>query len=105
MDTTRLEELRQAVRKEILHGRRFGISEWALAQIEELVSENTDLAIELAACAALLPGTYYMDPPDGGSPSISVQLRRMHEDLQEQLASSEARADAYAETYLIATTR
>jgi hypothetical protein len=29
---------------------------------------------------ALLPGTYYMDPPDGGDVSIMEQMRRMAED-------------------------
>lgn len=29
---------------------------------------------------ALLPGSYYMDPPDGGDVSLLVQLRRMAED-------------------------
>lgn len=28
----------------------------------------------------LLPGTYYMDPPDGGDVSIFEQMRRMAED-------------------------
>ncbi|MFA9439442.1 hypothetical protein ACDA63_07375 [Uliginosibacterium sp. sgz301328] len=32
---------------------------------------------ELEKCADLLPGTYYMDPPDGGSVSVSEQLARM----------------------------
>lgn len=30
--------------------------------------------------SALLPGTYYMDPPDGGDVSLLEQLRRMAED-------------------------
>ena len=35
---------------------------------------------QLEACAAALPGPYYMDPPDGGGVSVSEQLRRMGED-------------------------
>lgn len=34
----------------------------------------------LAELSALLPGTYYMDPPDGGDGSLLEQLRRMSED-------------------------
>ena len=30
--------------------------------------------------AALLPGPYYMDPPDGGDVSVLEQVRRMTED-------------------------
>ncbi|UUX38846.1 hypothetical protein NTJ56_08600 [Burkholderia contaminans] len=33
-----------------------------------------------ADLAALLPGTYYMNPPDGGDVSLLEQLRRMAED-------------------------
>lgn len=29
---------------------------------------------------SVLPGTYYMDPPDGGAPTIMEQLQRMAED-------------------------
>lgn len=32
--------------------------------------------------AALLPGSYYMDPPDGGGPSILEQVSRMAEDAR-----------------------
>ena len=32
--------------------------------------------------AVLLPGSYYMDPPDGGSPTILEQVRRMAEDAR-----------------------
>ena len=31
-------------------------------------------------CASALPGTYYMDPPDGGDVSIPEQIRRMAKD-------------------------
>ncbi|MBF3094341.1 hypothetical protein, partial [Pseudomonas aeruginosa] len=31
----------------------------------------------LKECASALPGTYYMDPPDGGNVSIPEQIRRM----------------------------
>lgn len=85
MDGTKLDQLRQFVVWEIEHNPKRHIAEWALAQIEELIHEKTELQIELAACAAVLPGTQYMDEPDGGAPDVSVQLRRMRDDLHEQL--------------------
>ena len=51
------------------------LSEW-----QKLVAERDALAREVDACAAALPGPYYMDPPDGGDVSISEQLRRMARD-------------------------
>lgn len=38
------------------------------------------LAEDLKECASALPGTYYMDPPDGGNVSIPEQIRRMAKD-------------------------
>ncbi|HFQ7426250.1 TPA: hypothetical protein ACHSVW_003871 [Pseudomonas aeruginosa] len=38
------------------------------------------LAEDLKECASTLPGTYYMDPPDGGNVSIPEQIRRMAKD-------------------------
>ncbi|KSO59644.1 hypothetical protein [Pseudomonas aeruginosa] len=35
---------------------------------------------DLKECASALPGTYYMDPPDGGNVSIPEQIRRMAKD-------------------------
>ena len=40
------------------------------------------LRAELAACAAALPGVYYMDSPDGGDVPVSEQLRRMAKDAE-----------------------
>lgn len=40
------------------------------------------LTAELAKCAAVLPGAYYMDPPDGGDVPVSEQLRRMAKDAE-----------------------
>lgn len=34
----------------------------------------------LAEFCALLPGPYYMDPPDGGSATVLEQFRRMAQD-------------------------
>lgn len=41
--------------------------------------EKTAADVE-AEFADLLPGSYYMDPPDGGSPSVLEQVSRMAED-------------------------
>jgi hypothetical protein len=38
------------------------------------------LSAELDKCAAALPGSLYMDPPDGGDVPVSEQLRRMAQD-------------------------
>lgn len=38
------------------------------------------LRAELDEIAAALPGTAYMDPPDGGATSIAEQVRRMAKD-------------------------
>ncbi|HBO2327489.1 TPA: hypothetical protein L4G98_003992 [Pseudomonas aeruginosa] len=40
------------------------------------------LAQDLKECASVLPGTYYMDPPDGGNVSIPEQIRRMAKDAE-----------------------
>lgn len=37
-------------------------------------------AVVTAQFAALLPGPYYMDPPDGGDVTVLEQIRRMAED-------------------------
>ncbi|EML6314495.1 hypothetical protein ACOANU_29280 [Pseudomonas aeruginosa] len=46
---------------------------WLIAEVERLEAE-------LSQCAIALPGTYYMDPPDGGNVSIPEQIRRMAKD-------------------------
>lgn len=46
---------------------------WLIAEVERLEAE-------LSQCASALPGTYYMDPPDGGNVSIPEQIRRMAKD-------------------------
>jgi len=51
-----------------------------LSALNEVITERDALAREVDACAAALPGPYYMDPPDGGDVSISEQLRRMARD-------------------------
>lgn len=44
-----------------------------------------------AELVALLPGTYYLDPPDGGGPDVLTQLQRM--------AADAARWRAYAKQF------
>jgi len=53
-------------------------------QDRDLRHENQQLSAELDALGKLLPGTMYMDPPDGGSPTIGEQITRMIADLQNQ---------------------
>ncbi|HBO7446051.1 TPA: hypothetical protein L4885_006255 [Pseudomonas aeruginosa] len=45
-----------------------------------LIDEVERLEEELSQCASALPGTEYMDPPDGGNVSIPEQIRRMAKD-------------------------
>lgn len=71
----RFEEIKDALAEAIdLNGKT------VLSAINEVISERDALAREVDACAAALPGPYYMDPPDGGDVSISEQLRRMVRD-------------------------
>lgn len=49
-------------------------------EILGLIGEVERLEEELSQCASALPGTYYMDPPDGGNVSIPEQIRRMAKD-------------------------
>ncbi|WP_205577213.1 ead/Ea22-like family protein [Pseudomonas aeruginosa] len=61
-----------------------------LDEIDQLKAENCAhkdtqkhcelLEQYLKECASALPGTYYMDPPDGGDVSIPEQIRRMAKD-------------------------
>lgn len=43
---------------------------------------STDRSVTDADLMRLLPGPYYMDPPDGGDISLHEQLRRMAEDAR-----------------------
>jgi len=43
------------------------------------------------ALCKLLPGCEYMDPPDGGSPSLITQVQRMVEDYRQRIADLESR--------------
>ena len=53
---------------------------WASEEITRLRAEVEALRAAAQAVAALLPGPYYMDPPDGGSVTVIEQLRRMAAD-------------------------
>lgn len=65
------------------------------ARIAELETEVERLRAEIHEIASVLPGVAYMDPPDGGSPSLPEQFRRMRADLDRTAAERDAlRADA-----------
>ncbi|WP_114153831.1 hypothetical protein [Chromobacterium haemolyticum] len=50
-------------------------------ELGQRISElEQDAATRDAEIASVLPGTHYMDPPDGGDVSLLVQLRRMARD-------------------------
>ena len=55
------------------------------------------LTAELAECAAVLPGPYYMDLPDGGDVSVSEQLKRMAKDAVDEIERMRSALDWYAE--------
>lgn len=65
------------------------------------LSDYEALQAEYNKCAALLPDSRYMDPPDGGSVEVSEQLRRMVEDLKGQVAKLSGRLNSYT-TALVA---
>lgn len=50
------------------------------AEIERLTAERDEARAERDALANVLPGVYYMDPPDGGDVPVLEQLRRMSRD-------------------------
>lgn len=54
---------------------------WKASRAALRVEDEIDrLKAEIDQCASVLPGTYYMDPPDGGNVSIPEQIRRMAKD-------------------------
>lgn len=54
----------------------------ALDEIERLTAERDKARAERDALADVLPGYYYMDPPDGGNVPVLEQLRRMAKDAE-----------------------
>lgn len=74
------ERLRAALTKANNQAEHFE-REWYLRgdEIERLRSGRNELE---AAISNALPGVRYMDPPDGGSPSLAEQLRRMATDAE-----------------------
>lgn len=58
--------------------KKAGLDEVGIAWTIEAEAER---AIVAQLCA-LLPGPYYMDPPDGGGVTVVEQLRRMAEDAR-----------------------
>lgn len=53
-------------------------------EVSEVVSNGekciSEFAVYESALSSLLPGTYYMDPPDGGDVTLLEQMRRMAQD-------------------------
>ncbi|HFD0134320.1 TPA: ead/Ea22-like family protein [Salmonella enterica subsp. enterica serovar Uganda] len=67
-------------------------SECHVAELEESLRDKQALleALDNALCE-LLPGTQYMDPPDGGSVTPLEQVRRMVADYLERISNLESR--------------
>lgn len=73
------------------HNRELIIEAPALrARLDKAEAEVARLRAELDEIASVLPGVAYMDPPDGGSPSIAEQVRRMRADLDRTAAERDA---------------
>ncbi|MGS0639101.1 hypothetical protein [Citrobacter sp. VF227] len=68
-------------------------SECHVAELEESLRDKQALleALDNSLCE-LLPGTQYMDPPDGGSVTPLEQVRRMVADYRNQIAELEERS-------------
>ena len=49
-------------------------------EVQRLTAEREEARAERDALANVLPGHYYMDPPDGGDVPVLEQLRRMSRD-------------------------
>lgn len=60
---------REEWRKKLDEAARDGYAEGRIDEVEQIAKD-------------LLPGTYYMDPPDGGSVTLHEQLERMAEDAR-----------------------
>lgn len=54
----------------------------ASQEIDRLTRERDEARAEREAMANVLPGHYYMDPPDGGDVPVLEQLRRMAKDAE-----------------------
>lgn len=67
-------------------------SECHVAELEESLRDKQALleALDNSLCE-LLPGTQYMDPPDGGSVTPLEQVRRMVADYRERIEELESR--------------
>ncbi|WP_326929762.1 hypothetical protein [Citrobacter freundii] len=69
-------------------------SECHVAELEEALRDKQALLEALDnSLRELLPGTQYMDPPDGGSATPLEQVRRMVADYRNRIAELEARED------------
>ncbi|WP_432264921.1 hypothetical protein [Citrobacter portucalensis] len=78
-------------------------SECHVAELEESLRDKQALleALDNALCE-LLPGTQYMDPPDGGSVTPLEQVRRMVADYRERIEELESRTVTLPEPFKLA---
>lgn len=72
-----------------------------MATVADLDAIQTDAYAEgrkdeQAELASVLPGTYYMDPPDGGSVTVLEQLHRMAEDARKWRECRESALQEFA---------
>lgn len=78
-------------------------SECHVAELEEALRDKQELleALDNSLCE-LLPGTQYMDPPDGGSVTPLEQVRRMVADYLNRIAELESRTVTLPEPFKMA---
>lgn len=61
-------------------GKRSDFVRWIYLSAPSLEAQPAGEVIPAEKLCALLPGTYYMDPPDGGSVTVLGQVERMAKD-------------------------
>lgn len=78
-DSQTINQLRQKLQSAEVDRDRLKAENYAYKDRQKLYEW---LAEDLKECASALPGTEYMDPPDGGNVSIPEQIRRMAKDAE-----------------------
>ena len=65
------------------------LEDYKAAYEEEARDKEVQRSVIDDALCKLLPGVQYMDPPDGGSPSVLLQVQRMVADYRSRIAELE----------------
>lgn len=84
---------------EYVDNMRDELEDYKAAYEEYARDKEVQRAVIDDALCKLLPGTQYMDPPDGGSVTPLEQVRRMVADYRQRIAELEAREVRLPERY------